>query len=312
MPDLECLLWLVLLLFLGIVPGILWLLPKTRCRTGNWLVAWKTVPVGFFVYILLGKAFRFWAGPRFDLLQGLVSLGCAAAAPILLGRWIRRRYHAEKPFGAGPAAAVFGLYLVSLSLLIVLEISFVLFLFRHGYLPPWESFPIPADGPAQVAFEQRSIHPFLAEFDYRIAFTGKDGKQLCRLHTNGGGNTDFLVFKLDDGRLILSGNTGEYLVDARTRKVCWLCRNNGKRLFFELPGGEAKLDYSVSGKDDTFSVTFGGRPAKSVDPGNLGETMRLLGRIRFEFTPAKSEVKIPVSRLDENLSDLAHRIEGSP
>jgi len=303
----EILFFLLWLLFFGLVPGILWLLPQTRRRTGNWLIAWKTVPFGFIIYLLAGKVLSFWMDPRFSLLRGLIALGCAAAAPVLLGRWIRRRYHAEKPFDAGPAAAVFAFYLVSP--LILLDLTLRTLLFQHGDRPAWEAVAIPAVGPVQVAFEQRPIHPIMAEFDYRIAFTGKDGKQLCRLHTNGGGNTDFLVFKLDDGRLILSGNTGEYLVDARTRKVCWLCWNNGKRLFFELPGGEAKLDYSVSGKDDTFSVKFGGRPAKSVDPGNLGETMRLLGRIRFEFTPAKSEVKIPVSRLDENLSDLAHRIE---
>ena len=305
----EFLLFLVPLLFLGIVPGILWLLPKTRRRTGNWLVAWKTVPVGFIVYLLAGKTFLFLLDPRFNLLQGLASLGCAAAATGLLIRLIRRRYHAERPFNAGPAAAVFGVCLVSLGLLIVLEVSFVLFLFRHGYLPPWESTTVTTQGPVQIAFEQRSRHPFLAEFDYRIAFIGKDGKQLCRLHTNGGGNTDFLVFRLTDGRLIFSGNTGTYLVDGSKRKVCWLYRNREKLLFFELPGGEAKLDYSVAGKDDTFSVKFGDRPAKNVDPGELGETMRLLGRIRFEFTPAKSEVKIPVSRLDEDLGDLAHRIE---
>lgn len=307
MPDLEYLFFLLWLLFFGLVPGILWILPKTRRRTGNWLVAWKTVPLGMIVFLLAVAALSRAGGIYW--LRWLVAASCAATATFFLIRWARRRYHAEKPFRVWPSLLIAAGCFCCLFPLILLNLTLRTLLFQHGYRPPWEAIAIPADGPAQVAFEQRSIHPFLAEFDYRIAFTGKDGKQLCRLHTNGGGNTDFLVFKLDDGRLILSGNTGEYLVDGSKRKVCWLCRNNGKLLFFELPGGEAELDYSVSGKDDTFSVKFGGRPAKNVDPGDLGETMRLLGRIRFEFTPAKSEVKIPVSRLDENLSALVHRIE---
>ena len=30
-----------------ILPAILWIVPKTRRNNGNWLIAWKTVPLGF-------------------------------------------------------------------------------------------------------------------------------------------------------------------------------------------------------------------------------------------------------------------------
>ena len=290
----------------GIVPGILWLRPGTRRRTGDWLVAWKTVPVGFIVFMLTTKIACYLTSPPSFLPQAFAGLVLAAAATVLLIRLTRRRYHAEKPFRVWPSLTVAGICLIGLVPLVWLELALRTFVF--GYHPPGHAVPIPTEGAGPVTLEQRSIHPVRAEYDYRLAFPGKAETRRCFLFT--GGYTDFLVFRLDDGRLVFfADHYRVHLVDARARKVFRLFRTEDRRILAaELPGGEAKVAYVLAGPDGR-AVTVNGRPAV-VDPGSLGETMRRLGRIHwYKFIPAEPEVTFPVSRLGDSLGAPVRQLE---
>ncbi len=65
----------------------------------------------------------------------------------------------------------------------------------------WRHRHILTANSTDMSFEGRPIHPFLAEYDYRLSFT-RDGKtKQTMLFTNTGGNTHFNLYMLENGCL---------------------------------------------------------------------------------------------------------------
>ena len=77
----------------------------------------------------------------------------------------------------------------------------------------WRTAWLPREGNTGIAFQEQPIHPFLAEYNYRLRFS-RDGELTCQLLlTNTGGRTKFNVYRLKDGRLMFRDKMWDYLVD---------------------------------------------------------------------------------------------------
>lgn len=248
---------LIVVLLLLAIPSILWAVPRTRRRTGNWIVAFKSVPVGCAVVIavpvllaaVLKRLPEPWIlpllryCPRNALLLLTAALGLAAGIAVIVrvSRLIYRHNHAEGKRSWLPHAGLFVFLGIATA---VLSIAYSVVRYememRSGKRGSgaWRAFELPTGNGVQLAFEERSIHPFLAEYDYRLRFR-KNGKlQYHRLRTNCGGRTRFNLYRLKDGRLLFRNKDGEYLVDADRILVWLLLRQDGKTYLAPYPNEE--------------------------------------------------------------------------
>ena len=108
---------LIFTILMLILPAILWIVPKTRRNNGNWLIAWKTVPLGFIAIC--------WTGWLMSKIQSVlcvrlernidipfwvafaVALTVAFLVIIPGGLFIRRKFGAEKKYNPGPSILIF-------------------------------------------------------------------------------------------------------------------------------------------------------------------------------------------------------------
>ncbi len=70
-----------------------------------------------------------------------------------------------------------------------------------------------------IAFEQRPIHPFLAEYDYRIRLGERNNRRYFRLWTNTGGRTYINVYRVSEDKLLLKDKDGSCLIDTTRMQV---------------------------------------------------------------------------------------------
>ncbi len=288
--------------FLASVPAVLWAVPEMRQRAGNWMAAWKTVPLGclcvFFVPTLIYGIFEF-IGARWELLafrsSGLLFLGVTVAGLavgiwliVWLTRFIRRRYRAEERY----SWVVFVLLFLLLGGgTIILSVAITMAQYSRSLGDPanyhgsWRTYRLPSEGGVGLAFEERSIHPFLAEYDYRLRFR-RDGKNEYRdLQTNTGGRTFFNIYRLRDGRLYFTDKDHDYIVDAAKGEV--LCVHHDKDKSYAAPYPEGKADswgWSVSNGSATF--LYGDHHIIALPVTDALTDASYYGCIRTDFHPA--------------------------
>lgn len=154
---------------------------------------------------------------------------------------------------------------------------------------------MPVEGSCKIAFQERVIHPFLAEYDYRLRFD-RDGKiTYCNLITNTGGETYFNLYRLRDGRLYLVDKGGDYIVDPAKAEVQYVFRDNGKLYATPYSQGESGGEGYSTGNDNMF---FG--------PDNQKHETYLLsdeldgktyyGCISYDFYPAAEKREISIDQ----------------
>lgn len=80
------------------VPAILWIIPATRKKTGSWLTALKSVPVGCLIIVFLPELIFLLFKIKSDLFN-FISFGLCFALGISVivfaARWIWKHFHAE-------------------------------------------------------------------------------------------------------------------------------------------------------------------------------------------------------------------------
>ena len=230
----------IVLLCLLLPALVLWAIPKTRRSAGDTVTAWKTVPLGCVTMLVLPNvlaAILFALGaalhlPESPLVKAALSLvlmlfgvTVGIRVIVLLKNYIRKRYGTEAtavPESKKPYYFAFGCLAAMLIFLVL--VPFIWFMSTGNlFLGRWRTYPVVTEHGTELAFQERPIHPFLAEYEYRFRFR-KDGTETTyqNLWINTGGRTFFNVFRLKNGRLLFSDKNNDYLVEVKTRKVYML------------------------------------------------------------------------------------------
>ena len=296
---------LIFTILMLILPAILWIVPKTRRNNGNWLIAWKTVPLGFIAMCWTG-----WLMSKFQSVLGeqlernidipfwvslVVPLTVAFLVIIPGGLFIRRKFGTEKKYNPWPSILIF---LAAVPHVIILSwiLSFVCDLGADDYKGEWRTAWLPREGNTGIAFQEQPIHPVLAEYNYRIRFS-RDGEKTYRyLLTNTGGHTLFNVYRLKDGRLLFRDKDWDYLVDARGPE-CRVLRLEPfeDRLYAaQVPNVEIDTWSGPFRKNDEIVMEMGDQTVPAEDVTGILDGMTYYGCIEDRFYPAekKPEQKI--------------------
>lgn len=277
------------------VPVILWVIPQTRTANGNWIIAWKTVSPGLLVLYetdwLLGKllflisewkeeniALPSWVKLSIVLLAAFLFI---AASTI----FIRRKFGAGKKYNPVPSILLF-LLLPPIIFIAASFISLAAPLRIQDYKGEWRSSWLPPEGNVKIAFQQQSIHPFLAEYNYRLRFT-RDGKKFYQmLFCNPGGRTLFNLYRLKDGRLLFRDKDWDYLVDVSKQQVFWLKSAEGKLYAALIPNEEATSWSGPSRENGKIVMHMSGHAIPAEDVTGILDGMSYYGCIQYEFYPA--------------------------
>ena len=302
---------LIFTALLLILPTVLWLVPKTRRNNGNWLIAMKTFPLGiiaaFWVGELLGKIARIISERQerefeFPFGMGLaISLAAGFLVIILGGLFIKRRFGTEKKYNPGPSVLLFLLFLLP-SLFCLLIITYACNLMESDYKGKWQNIWLPREGNTGIAFQERSIHPFLAEYDYRLRFS-RDGELTSQLLlTNTGGLTHFNVYRLKDGRLMFRDKMWDYLVDVQGPecRVFRLETFEEKLYAARIPNVEIdSWSFVPVRKDDGFVMEMGGQTVPAEDVTGILDDMEYYGCIQDRFYPAEQKPEEKITKMFE-------------
>ena len=303
---------LVFFLILMIVPAVLWIVPGTRRKNGAWMIALKTVPLGLYVFnsAVWGMLFSAVRRLPFDRsgeylmiplwLQICLPLLAAFLVIIPAGLFIRRKFGAEKEYDPVLSILLFFLLLPPVMVIdSVLAIGVSIACYSRdpaGYRGEWDSTPLPPEGDTRITFDSQSIHPFLAEYNYRISFSrGKSVVFRQLLFVNCGGRTHFNLYRLKDGRLFFQDKDWDYLVDVPEQKVYMLGSFEGKVYAAPVPNEEIHSWGGPERQQDgkiTFSLNLKKIPAEDVS--GILDGMVYYGCIRWKFHPAAEMPEEPI------------------
>lgn len=240
---------IIVILWLACLPAILWAIPKTRRMTGSWITALKTVPPGCLTMLLLPALMSgalYWMNRNFKLLSRsalhwlelgiiVISFGVGILLIIKLARWSWRRWHAEGKRSILPFDVIFLFFTLS-TVYISWAVPIVQYSINMGeFHGDWHPYRLPDENGVKITFEQRPIHPLLAEYDYRLAFRRNGTTVFRNLRTNTGGRTHFNLYRLKDGRLLFSDKDGDYIVDPSLPEVWYLHETDGRKYAVPFP-----------------------------------------------------------------------------
>ena len=281
-------------------PAVLWILPKTRSNGGNWIIALKTVPPGVLVCCwsswllsVIRNVLEGWL-ERDVVIPLWVVLGLPLVAALLFiltaGFLIKRRSAApEEKYRPGPSIALFAILLPP-SLLLYSVVSLVsTFAGIENYRSEWRNRWLPAEGDTKIVFQEQSIHPFLAEYDYRLRFS-RNGEQTYKLlFTNPGGNTYFNLYRLKDGRLLFLDKDWDYLVDPVAQEVFVLRKFERKLYAVKVP--DEKVDWwaGPTRKNGKVVMEIGNHTLPADEVTGLLDGMTYYGCITTRFRSAAQE-----------------------
>jgi hypothetical protein len=174
---------------------------------------------------------------------------------------------------------------------------------------PWIecSVPHPGGTPA-LTFMEKSIHPFLAEYEYRVRFgTGSDAVERW-LPLNCGGRTRMNAYWYEPSEqsgpcIRLQDHWGEYLLRLDEQKTYLILRYEGHVLAGEI--SESSPGYSVSQRgaadgEPEIHASVGGNEAVDITDTAVGRGPgRYFGRIDgqshpIRFIPASESPEIKI------------------
>jgi hypothetical protein len=302
---------LIFTILMLILPAILWIVPKTRRNNGNWLIAWKTVPLGFIAICWTGWLMSKFQSVLSERLERnidipfwvslVVPLTVAFLVIIPGGLFIRRKFGTEKKYNPGPSILIF---LAAVPHVIILSwiLSFVCDLGADDYKGEWRTAWLPKEGNTAIAFQEQPIHPFLAEYNYRLLFS-RDGEQTYQLLlTNTGGSTYFNVYRLKDGRLLFCDKEWDYLVDVQGPE-CRVFRVDSleDRLYAARIPNEKIGSWSIVPirEDDQIVMRMGDHTVPAEDVTGILDGMTYYGCIQDRFYPADQKPEQTIKKMFE-------------
>ena len=302
---------LIFTVLMLILPVVLWLVPKTRRNNGNWLIALKTVPPGIVVC--------YWCGELLSKIAWIVSdrqerdyeppvliiLAIALIAAFLViipgGLFIKRKFGTEKKYNPLPSILLFVLALPP-AILAATLISCAGDFMQDDYEGEWASIWLPREGNTGIAFQEQSIHPFLAEYNYRLCFSRDGERSYQLLLTNTGGRTHFNVYRLKDGRLLFRDKMWDYLVDVLGPE-CRVLRVEpfeDKLYAAQIPNELFKSwAFVPERKDDGIVMEMGEHTVPAEDVTGILDGMTYYGCIEDRFYPAEEKPEQKIEKMFE-------------
>ena len=214
---------------------------------------------------------------------------------VFLARLIWRKYHAEGKRSWLPFLFLFVILGGS-----TFTLSLVIPLIRYsrnmnGYHGEWTAFVLPQEGDVKLAFEQRSIHPFLAEYDYRICFRQNGGTEYYNLKTNTGGRTLFNIYRLQDGRLYFVDKDCDYIVDVAKREVLYVFKY--QRKLYAVPYPREKFNsWGWSMESGKMMFRHGTRQTEAVPLTDELKAKSYYGCISNDFYSAEEKTEQQIDR----------------
>lgn len=288
------------------VAVLLWLMPRSRKGTGNWLVAWKVVPFGCLTEVLLLTGVPFLIGKMFPSAKAPfwfppamfhVALVVAWLVIVFGVRWVRRRFAAANECRWFPAIAVFAICgVVSTVVSIMIFISNFDFV---NYRGEWRKCDFADEGVTKVSFERRSIHPFMAEYEYRLRFARDGRESTVPLMLNSGGRTYFNIYRVCNGRFFLTDKSYDYLVDPAAMEVRYLDMFEGKLYAAPLPDIPEGAIRSWSGphrKNTSIVMSFNDREAEAENVSGVLDKLAYYGCIDTDFHSAAERAERRIER----------------
>ena len=282
-----------------LVPAVLWAIPRTRRSVGSWTLAWKTVPVGCLGFVILCSLLG-WVLKRIVPSAGvaswatlLLALFASWAGIVAVVRMVRRKFAASGSFNWLPSVAIFLFYGVVFT--IVIWVLAGVLLMRGDYRGKWRDYPFCSDPP--IVFGECSIHPFLAEYDYRIRFGNGGEAPTVLLMTNTGGRTYFNIYRLRDGRFYLTDKDFDYLVDPASQKVSYLNAFEGRIYAAPLPNRKITSWSGLFRNGENVVQTFNDLTVEAQNVNTAFEGMVYHCCIACgRFIPASEHPETPIER----------------
>ena len=298
--------------------AILWAIPKTRRAGGNTATAWKSVPFGCATMLLIpeliGGLIWLFAESGWDVrhLPGspvffLTLLFLSVTTGILVILKIRnccwKLFPTEEHVSSLPFYVAFSVLAVfGCGATIALPIISYGIMIKSGrqYHGPWRTYKIVHEYGTELAFQERSIHPFLAEYDYRFRFRKDGAETFQNLWVNTGGRTYFNIFRLKNGRLLFSDKDKDYIVEVKSRKV-WLVLKEGRDYYAAaLPSeGFDSPSYGFGKVSGKFQIRIGQRPVETVSVTDQLVGMNYIGCITTGFFTASEKQYQPVTKMNQ-------------
>ena len=255
------------------------------------MTALKTVPLGMIAFFILN-----YLPASMPVLSGVLCW----AIILLLARFIRNRYKAnwKYPVFIFLVAVPFSIF----CLVIAISANFFYNAVRYAadseqYHGEWlaTAIPLPGESKTKLSLEQRSIHPFLAEYDYQLVFERDGRKTAQRLLTNTGGRTHFNLYTLIDGRLYLESKENRCIADPDEQTVLGVRMLDGQPYASELPNETVKSFSSVQEEDGKAYVKYNDRKYEAHLVNGALDGKQYYGTIRnrkFYSAAEKPETKL--------------------
>ena len=299
------------LLFLIALPAIIaWAVPQLQKLNGSFLIALKTVPPGifalFFADKLMNWLYKWYSEYKFENIERF-QVSIRVGIPIIIalvtitvsGWLIHKKFRLENQYNPLPSLLMFFPSLFAVSILGFM-ISMTFFSANgYRYQTEWRSSYLPKKNGVKIAFESKSIHPFLAEYNYRLRFirNGKTSYQL--LFTNYGGKTHFNLYRLKDGRLLFRDKDWDYIVDADNLKVYRLeSDGNGEQYIAAIPDEKINSWGGLEKRNGKTFMSIGRHEIPAEKVSGILDGMVYYGCIKSKFYPAsvKPEEKVKKMR----------------
>jgi hypothetical protein len=298
----------IVLIVLAVTPVLLWYIPQTRRMTGSFMTALKTVPFGcltmifipFMIYETIMVLGRFFAvplhiSPFWRIGFAVFGMGIGILLIWGVARWSWRKYQAEGKRSWIPFVLLFSALAGGTVIFIATS---TMIRFAHSpqdYRGAWQSIQVLEDDKAPLAFEQASIHPFLAEYDYRLRFGGGDKAEYRKLRLNTGGRTYFNLYRLRDGRLFMQDKDSDYIVDPAKREVWFVFSSEGKKYMAPYPNQEnAYISWGAMNGEVIFQGGDG--EFKAVPLTDELDGKEYFGCIEQQFYPAREKSEQPIGK----------------
>ena len=290
-----------ILLFLVALPAIIaWAVPPLRKRNGNFLIALKTVPVGFFALYLTDKfisgCYRWLCEYKFENIPDFhfaIRFGIPflfALLAITVSGWIiHKKFRVESRYNPLPSLLLFFPYWLMVAILSFMISMAMLFSTTGEYRSEWRSNYLPQENGVRIAFEDQSIHRMLAEYNYRLRFIRNGQTSYQLLFTNFGGRTHFNLYRLKDGRLLFQDKDWDYIVDVNNVKVYRLESTGGKQYIAPVPNEEINSWGDPEKRDGKIVMSMGKHYVPAEEVSGILDGMVYYGCIKDRFYPASEK-----------------------